>query len=189
MATVTPPQQEKLLTIEEYDRLPDEGVPTELVRGKVVRMNQPKPYRGWVCQNVVWVFTSYVRAHDLGYVMCNDSGVITERNPDTLRGADFAFYSYAKVPKRSLKRTRYLDVPPDLVFEVLSPDDRWPKVLAKVAEYLNAGVAVVGVLDPDSRTLHLYEGDRPVRILTENDELTLPALLGDFRTVVRSFLD
>ncbi len=78
---------------------------------------------------------------------------------------------------------------PDLIIEVLSPDDRWPKVLAKVAEYLNAGVGVVGVLDPVRRTLHLYEGDQPVRILSENDELSLPGLLGDFRVAIHRFLD
>jgi hypothetical protein len=62
-------------------------------------------------------------------------------------------------------------------------------VLAKVVEYLNAGAAVVGVLDPGRRTLHLYEGDEPARILGEADELTLPALLGDFRVAVGRFFE
>ena len=57
----------------------------------------------------------------------------------------------------------------------------------KVAEYINAGVTVVGVLDPKRRALYLYDGDEPVRILNETDELTLPTLLGDFRVVVGSF--
>jgi Uma2 family endonuclease len=120
--------------------------------------------------------------------LCNDSGVITERGPDTVRGADTAFYSYVRVPKGPLP-ARYLDVPPDLVFEVLSPDDCWPKVLRKVTEYLEAGVTVVCVLDPERRTLHLYEGDQPVRILGEDDKLTLPSLLGKFRVAIRRFFD
>ena len=73
--------------------------------------------------------------------------------------------------------------------EVLSPDDRWSKVLVKVAEYLNVGVLAVGVLDPERATLHLFEPDRPVQILSSNDELTLPAILGDFRISIQSFLD
>ena len=188
MATV-PPQQHALMTVEEFSRLPESGGPTELVRGRVVRMNPPKPYHGWVCNTVGRLLGNHVEAHGLGYVLGNDSGVITERDPDTLRGADVAFYSYAKVPRGSLPRSRYLDVPPDLIIEVLSPDDRWPRVLAKVAEYLSAGVGVVAVLDPDGRNLHLHEGDRPARILSEDDELTLPDLLGDFRVPVRRFLD
>lgn len=177
------------ITLDEYARLPDPGYPTELVRGRIVRLSRPKPYHGVVCGNVYFALSEYVRAHALGYVMTNDSGVITERDPDTLRGPDVCFYSYAKVPKGSLRPDQWLDVPPDLAIEVLSPDDRWPKVLVKVGEYLEAGVAVVGVLDSARRTLHLYEGDRPVRILAEEDELTLPALLGDFRVEVARFFD
>jgi Uma2 family endonuclease len=124
----------------------------------------------------------------LGHVLSNDSGVITERSPDTVRGADVAFYSYAKLPRGPLPST-YPDVPPDLIIEVLSPDDRWSKVLVKVAEYLNVGVLAVGVLDPERATLHLFEPDRPVQILSSNDELTLPAILGDFRISIQSFLD
>ncbi len=188
MASVAP--SERLMTIEQFVRRPDPGHPEELVRGRIVRMNPPRPYHGWVCINVAGTLHHHVQEHDLGYVMGNDSGVITQRNPDTLRGADVAFYSYAKVPKGSLARGEYLDVPPDLVVEVLSPDDRWPKVLAKVAEYLGAGVGVVGVLDPLRRTLHLYEGEEPVRILNADDELRLPGLLGDaFRVPIRRFLD
>ena len=73
--------------------------------------------------------------------------------------------------------------------EVRSPGDRWPQVIAKVAEYLNAGVPVVGVLDDDSRTAHLFFADRPGRILGPDDELTLPDLLGDFRVPVRRFFE
>jgi hypothetical protein len=42
MSTVTEP----LLTADEYARLPHRGVPTELVRGKVVAMNVPAPATG-----------------------------------------------------------------------------------------------------------------------------------------------
>ncbi|CAN5731997.1 hypothetical protein BH23PLA1_BH23PLA1_33980 [soil metagenome] len=188
MATVQT-QRPGRMTVEEFARRPDPVELEELVRGRPVRMNPPKPYHGWICQKVVRILGNHVDEHDLGYVLSNDSGVITERDPDTLRGADIAFYSFARVPRGSLSRTSYLDVVPDLIIEVLSPDDRWPKVLAKVAEYLNAGVGVVGVLDPERRTMHLYEGDQPVRILSEDDELTLPDLLGDFRAAIRRFLD
>ena len=59
----------------------------------------------------------------------------------------------------------YLDVPPDLVFEVRSEHDRWAKVTEKVAEYLNAGVPVVVVLDPDTETARVHYADAPEVIL------------------------
>jgi Uma2 family endonuclease len=185
MATVT----QALLTAEEFGRRPDSGYPEELVKGRIVRMNPTKPYHGYVCGKVAILVGSHALTHDLGAIATNDSGVITEREPDTLRGAAVAFYSYNRVPKGMLPREKYLDVVPELVFEVLSPDDRWPRVMAKVVEYLDAGVGVVCVLDPSRRNLYIYEGEEPVRILSEDDEFTLPALLGEFRVAVRDFYE
>jgi Uma2 family endonuclease len=177
-----------LYTAEEFGRRPDPGYPEELVRGRIVRMPPPGSRHGKVCNKTGRIVGNYADDHDLGHVLNNDSGVITERGPDTVRGADVCFYSYERVPKGPLP-PGYLDVVPDLVFEVLSPDDRWRKVLGKVTEYLDAGVRVVVVLDPERRQLHVFQDDEPIRILTDQDELTLPNVLGEFRVPVRRFFD
>ena len=188
MATVTTTAPR--LTVEEFARLPDRGQPMELVRGELIRMNPPKPYHGYVCSNTTAIIREHVKAHDLGYVMSNDSGVVTGRNPDTLRGADVAYYGYAKLPKGSLRpRGPYLDVAPDLVVEVRSPDDRWPSVLEKVADYLNAGVPVVVLVDPEGRNAHVYSSESPVRLDAEGEELTVPEVLPGFAVTVGRFFD
>ena len=84
-------------------------------------------------------------------------------------------------------RKGYLDVVPDLVVEVRSADDRWGDILAKVHEYLDAGVGVVIVLDPEPETAHVFRSDQPPQELGPDDELTVPDLLGDFRVAVRRF--
>jgi Uma2 family endonuclease len=135
MATVAKREHKSLLTVEEYLQLPPAGRRTELVRGKVVFMNPPFPWHGFVCGKVVLFVGGFIETNDLGYPLCNDSGVVTEQDPDTLRGADFAFYSYQQVPKGTLQKKGYLYVTPKLIVEVKSPDDLWKDVLAKVAEY------------------------------------------------------
>jgi Uma2 family endonuclease len=177
-----------LLTAEEFARRPDPGYPEELVKGRIVAMPPPGFRHCEVCAQAVFLLKSFLRESDLGRVLSNDGGVITERGPDSVRGPDISFYRYERLP-RGDSPAGYPEVSPDLVFEVLSPTDRWPKVLGKVLEYLDAGVAAVCVIDPERRSLHLYEGDQPVRILGEADELALPALLGDFRVAVGRFLD
>lgn len=52
-------------------------------------------------------------------------------------------------------------VAPEVVFEVRSPTDRWPKVLEKVGEYLNAGVLAVYVVDPQAETVTMFDADQP----------------------------
>ncbi len=187
MASVTQSAQ-GLFTAEEFGRRPDPGYPEELVRGRIFTMPPRGARHGKVCAKLVRFLGPYADELDLGHVLSNDSGVITERGPDSVRGPDVSFYSFARLPKGPIPEN-YPSVSPDLVFEVLSPHDRWPKVLAKVVEYLDAGVSVVGVLDPERLTLHLYEGDEPVRILVAEDALRIPALLGEFEVIVGRFFE
>lgn len=184
MATVS----DKLLTLQEYAKLPDLGYPNELVRGRIVRMNPPQSRHGQVCSRVVRIIGNFADEHDLGHVLSNDCGVITERSPDTLRGADVAFYSFGRVPKGPLGEG-YLEVAPDVVVEVLSKFDRWPKVLAKVAEYLDAGVRVVCVLDPRKATAQLHRPDGDIEILDASQTLRLPELGDSFAEPVSLFFE
>jgi Uma2 family endonuclease len=142
---------EPLITAEEFGRRPDPGYPEELVRGRIVPMPPPKRRHGQVCGKIVGILSRHMDRHDLGHVLSNESGVITQRGPDTVRGPDVVFYSYARLPKGPL-HDEYGPEIPELVFEVRSPGDRWPKLLEKTAEYLAAGVLCVVVLDPESMT-------------------------------------
>ena len=80
MATAT------LMTAEQYARMDDRGVPCELVRGEVFEMNQPTARHGQVCGNVCFALRRYCEEHDAGHVLSNDAGILTERDPDTVRG-------------------------------------------------------------------------------------------------------
>jgi len=181
MATAT-----NLFTAEQFATRPDPGYPEELVQGRIVTMPPPTPRHGQVCGETYYLLRGHAERHDLGHVLCNDSSVITERDPDTVRGADVSFYTYAKVPRGKI-RNGYLDVVPNLVVEVRSDDDRWPDIEAKVTEYLDAGVTVVVVLDPETERAHIFRSDQAHRELGPDEELTIPDLLGDFRVAVRRF--
>jgi Uma2 family endonuclease len=177
-----------LMTAAEFSRRPDPGHPEELVRGRIVPMSLPTRRHGQICGKSVRILGNFADEHDLGEVLSNDSGVITEHGPDTVRGADIAFYSYKRIPKGPLPKD-YGAEPPELVVEVRSPSDRWPKVLAKVAEYLNAGVLAVVVLDDDSRTALLCMADQAPRRLGPDDELAIPEILPGFVVPVRRFFE
>jgi Uma2 family endonuclease len=188
MATgiVTPP---RLLTAEEFGELPDNGVRMELVRGVPVPMNMPFPRHGEVCVNVSYLLRRFLEDHPIGRAIGNDSGVVTERGPDTVRGADVAFYSFQRVPPGPLPRRGYLAVMPEVVFEVRSVSDRWSQIQAKVAEYLTAGVDTVVVLDEQTQRAWVYrDTDDPVE-LGPDQELVLPAPLDGWRVPVRRFFE
>lgn len=76
---------------------------------------------------------------------------------------------------------------PEVVFEVRSPTDRWPKILRRVSEFLNAGVRAVYVVDAKKESVTVFdaETDPPGRILEGDDELTVPDPLSGLRIGMR----
>src|SRR5262249_30445765 len=161
-------------------KLPDNGQPTELVRGRIVPMNMPAPRHGEICVRVVRIVGRFLDDHDIGRLVSNDSGVVTERDPDTVRGGDICYYSYTRVARGPLPRG-YLPVVPELVFEVRSPGDSWADILIKVGEYLRAGVVLVCVLDDRTESARVYRLDQPEQVFNADQELTLPEVLPEFR--------
>lgn len=178
-------QAQKLLTADEFMNLPDDGRVTELVKGVIVDVPPPKPAHGYICTNFAGELRTYVRDRDLGRVVSNDSGVVTERGPDTVRGMDVAYYSYARVPRGPLPDGYW--PAPELVVEVRSPSDRLTALSAKALEYLAAGAVVVLVVDPDTESVAVFTDNELPRRLSNGDDLTLPEVFPDFRVPVRSF--
>jgi Uma2 family endonuclease len=82
--------------------------------------------------------THFVQEHNLGWVMTGEIGIYTRRNPDRVRGADVVFLSKECWPDRPPKG--FLEVAPDLVVEIISPNDRWQDVRQNLAEYFAIGV-------------------------------------------------
>jgi Uma2 family endonuclease len=179
---------EPLLTAEEFGQLPDDGLLGELVRGRTVPLTIPTPRHGQICANILGVLFPPVEDRNLGHLICNKCGVVTERDPDTVRGADIAYYSFARLPPGPLP-WRYPDVAPDLIFEVYWPEVRWREMRARVTEFLSAGVTTVCVLDPTTQAVHAYNNELADRIFTADQELTLPEVLADFRAPVRLFFE
>jgi Uma2 family endonuclease len=176
-----------LMTAEEFARRPDPGHPEELVRGRIVPMPVPDRRHGQICNKVGRILGNFAEEQDLGHVLSNDSGVVTERGPDTVRGADVAFYSYLRLPRGPLPQA-YGPEMPELIVVVRSKSDRWPRLLAKVAEYLDAGVSIVVVLDDEQSTAHIFTPDRN-QILGRDEDLTLPGILPGLSVAVRRFFE
>ncbi len=185
MATI-----ERLLTAEEYAQLPDDGLPTELVRGRIVELDIPALRHGWLCAWVGKLLANYVDDRELGRVLGNDAGMITERNPDTVRGPDISFFSYSRIP-RGANLEGYAQVAPEVVFEVRSPSDRWPRILERVSEFLNAGVLAIYVVDAKKEQVTVFEAesDDPSRVLQGDDALTFPEPLSGLRIAVRQLFE
>ncbi|SFH53157.1 Uma2 family endonuclease [Planctomicrobium piriforme] len=176
MATAFTPT--KLITVDEFQNL-EFDEPVELVRGEIVEMTRPGARHGKLCLRIGSALETWSTQSGRYEAIGNDSGVITSRHPDTVRGPDVLVIRKEKLPDQKVP-VGWLTVPPDLCVEVLSPHDQWPLVLDKTAEYLAAGVVEVWLVDPDEQAVHVYRADMAPRIVRGNDLLATETLLPGF---------
>jgi Uma2 family endonuclease len=157
----------------------------ELERGKVVELSRPGEVHGVVCANVMWILGGYIRHRRKGYVCGNDTGVIWEWAPDTVKGPDAIFYD-KNVPFGELN-PKWTEEVPALVVEVRSPNDRMSKINRRIAQFLTWGVPLVWLVDPEDQTVTIYRQGQPHEVLETDQELTGDGILLDFRCPVAEF--
>lgn len=174
-------KQTARVTGEELFAMGDIG-PTELVKGEIIQMSPAGHPHGYYESNFVIVLGAFVRQHKLGRVLGGEVGIYTARNPDTVRGADVAFISTERLSQ--VQSHSYLDVAPELVVEIMSPDDRWSEVQEKLAEYFNIGVQIVWVADPKQRQVHVYRSLTEIEIVNPDQELSGGEVLPGFSAPV-----
>ncbi len=177
------------LTAAEFARMPDpaDGSKEELVRGAIITMPAPGFRHGEVQLAVGSLLRNYARSTRTGRVTV-ESGLQTEFDPDTIRGPDVAFWSAERLP---LDRTPevYPDVAADLVVEIQSPSSRRQTTQDKIREYLDRGVRMIWIVDPEARTVTVYRQPGEGRLLWHDATLTGEEVLPGFQCHVAEFFE
>ena len=175
--------KQELLTADDLLRLYSQGVRGELIRGVLCKTMSVGQEHGEIVLNLgarLWII---VNAQKLGRLVASDSGVWLERDPDTVREPDIAFFSAEKVPP-GVRVTGYSETVPDLVVEVHSPSDSMREVHDKARMWLSYGVRLVWVVHPDTRTIDVHHQEHRVSTLTETDALDGADVLPGFSCAV-----
>ena len=86
-------------------------------------------------------------------------------------------------------REGYLESIPELVVEVVSKNDTRPYIERKVGDYLRAGVRVVWVADPETRTLTEHRQDAQPRTYSADESVSLPELIPGFSLALKDVFD
>jgi len=123
---------DRLLTGEEFLALGDIG-PCELIDGRIVPMSPTGGEHGAIESLITARLLVFVEERKLGWVLGGEVGLYTRRNPDRVRGADVAFVSRGRMPRRPGRK--FMEIAPELIVEVLSPEDRQKDLQQKLAEY------------------------------------------------------
>lgn len=176
------------MTASDLLRLRGEGVRGELIRGVLCETMSPGQEHGEIVMNLGASLKNFIKTRELGRLSGSDSGVWLERDPDTVREPDIAFFSAAKMPFGA-RVPGYAEVVPDLVVEIVSPTDGLREVNDKALMWLSYGVRLVWVVRPDDRAVDVYRPGRAASTLSDRDTLDGLDALPGFTWAVGSVFD
>ena len=167
------------LTPDDLLKMPD-GDRYELVDGHLVEcdMGSRSSHVGGILFRMLG---DYCAEHRLGWTYPADCGYqCFADDPKRLRRPDASFIRLGRLPGEQTP-DGFIRIAPDLVVEVLSPNDLAYETGRGVEDFLRAGTRLIWVVNPDTRTVLVYRGDGTIQGLREQDELSGEDTLPGFR--------
>lgn len=179
------------LTPEDLDRMPD-NVAFELVNGTLVERNMGLE-SSKIAGRILGFLFLFLRTRPLGELFMSDAGFqCFADDPNKVLRPDVSFVRAGRLPGNKAPKG-WGRIAPDLVVEVISPNDIADEVEEKVSEWLGAGAAMVWVVYPGTRTVRIH---RPrssslgrVSDLTDADVLSGEEVLPGFTCSIREIFD
>ncbi len=179
--TTTPKIDIKLMTADELLALPrGDGKRYELIRGVLIEKMPAGKSQGVVGSRIDYALAHYAEGNDYGITLSSDTGYRLDRDPDTVRAPDVAWFAPGRLPEPD----GFPELAPDLAVEVKSPGNSWPEITAKAYMWLSYGSQQVWVADPPTTTVTIYRLNATPVSLGEDDILDGGALLPGFSTPV-----
>lgn len=156
MSEVLPPRIEYLLSAEDWLQFPDDGRFYEVVEGELYVSPPPTTEHQRIAGHLYTMLRRHLEATSQGEVLFAPVGVrLSEHDvvePDLV---------VMRAEHAERVRDRWIEGPPDLVVEILSPGTAGRDLVLKRELYERAGVPEYWIVDPKSRSvevLHLERG-------------------------------
>jgi Uma2 family endonuclease len=183
MSTTTASQP---ITPDDLLRLPDEGRGFELVDGQL-RERTMSAKSSYVAGRVYRAIDRHLETHPGGWLFPEGMSYrCFDDDPDLVRRPDVSFIALDRYAVDEFNEEGHCGTVPDLVVEVISPHDLVYDANAKLERWLRAGVKVVWLIDPNSRTVRV-ETPNASRRLGMQDTLTDESVLPGFSVPVAEF--
>lgn len=166
------------LTVNHLEKLQDQlqnapdDYQIELREGELIVMGPSDIVSSYIGAQLSFLLKLWVSPRRLGLVFDSSGGFILP-NSD-LTAPDVSYVSRERMPRT----VRYFsEVVPDLVVEIKSQSDRLSKLQDKIAMFLDQGVKIGLLVDPDELTVMLYRPAQNPMVFQDGETLTIPELL------------
>jgi Uma2 family endonuclease len=179
---------EKIYTPEDLLRITNRPCP-DLVDGRLVERPKVGLRTSSIAATIAALLVTYARAHLPGVVSGADGGFqIFPGHPNRVRFPDAAFTRRDRLAGGQPPEG-HCRVVPELIVEVVSPNDNADKLAAKIADFLAAGVPMIWVVQPAARLVQVIRGDRTSVYLAPGEAIDGGDVLPGFRCDVAQFFE
>lgn len=151
MLEIKPPHK-PLLTLADFDALPEGPPDYEFEGGRLIDMPRPHARHQAILRELSTELTLYLRSHRLGAVWPEIDVQLSRRR---VYIPDLVFLSQSHVERYSPERGRIVGAP-DLVVEIVSPASASRDRVAKFNAYREAGVPWYWLIDSQSLAIEEY---------------------------------
>ena len=176
----------KRLTYEAWLALPETKQRYEIVDGVLIMPPAPTPDHQWIMSEIFLRLRNFVDDKGLGVVLPAPVDLLIQRQPLRTRQPDILYLSGERTGIRGraqLKGLQFLEIPPDLVAEVLSPSNTRRDIESKLEDYRQIGVKECWLISPEAETievLRLSAGEAVTEAIFGVDDTLRSEVLGDF---------
>ncbi|VAW42801.1 hypothetical protein MNBD_CHLOROFLEXI01-2621, partial [hydrothermal vent metagenome] len=118
-----PTVAQKFTAVDLYN-MPEQGGRNELVQGEIIPMSPASTKHGLIVFRLAFEVGLFTNKNQLGEVYAAETGFTINQNPDTVRAPDVAFIAKKRIPEGGVPETGFWAIAPDLVAEIVSPNDR-----------------------------------------------------------------
>ena len=156
-------QQQKSTRLNELSQAEIERRNLEVWEGEIVETMTPGgKYHNELAMRFFALFSQHCASRPALFRSGDNDGFIVSRDPDTFLCPDAALYRVRKEDAGP-----WHPFSPEIVVEVLSPENSRPEMLHKRDLYLRAGAEQFWLVDPAKETIEIHFKDGRVMIATE----------------------
>ncbi len=166
---------ETKLTLEEFLNLPEDDVNYEFIDGQAVPKVSPKFFHSTLQAALLVLIRLWCKGK--GRVGTEWAVILKRQGKDWVPVPDLTYISYERLPA-SWKRNEACPAIPELVIEIISPDQTIKEFEEKAKDYLAAGVSIVWVVDPEAMSIRVFLPDGSSQVYTDNLLIVNPLLPG-----------
>ena len=177
-----------VLTAEDFDRISQDGIRRELLYGNLFDTPPLDDKHKNAAGNIESALRGYVLPRQLGWVRGMGTGVLIERNPDTIKAPNIFYAPFADFPY-ALGTEKYIEAVPAWVCQIITPEDYQCTVFDRTSFWIRHGVKVVVEVYPAERAVMLHRKDVPFVTLTGDDALDGGDVLPGFNLPLSEIFD